>query len=176
MDLGLDEQQEMLRNFARDFLEKECPEQLVRQMEEDEKGYSPELWQKMAQQGWMGLIIPEQYGGAGMNLCELVVLLEEFGRALVPGPFLSTVVLGAVPVMEAGSEEQKQQFLPKIAAGELIMTMALTEPSAKWTADGVELAAKKDGNDYVLNGTKLFVPDAHVADHLVVVARTAKGA
>src|SRR5438093_1377908 len=176
MDLGLDEQQEMLKNFARDFLEKECPESLVREMEEDEKGYSPELWQKMAQQGWMGLIIPEEYNGTGMNVCELVALLEEFGRALVPGPFISTVVLGGVPIMEAGTEEQKQQFLPKIASGEMIMTMALTEPSAKWTADGVQLEAKKDGNDYVLNGTKLFVPDAHVSDRMIVVARTAKGA
>ncbi len=175
MDLGLDEQQEMLKNFARDFLEKECPESLVREMEEDEKGYSPSLWQKMAQQGWMGLIIPEKYGGTGMNLCELVVLLEEFGRALVPGPFISTVVLGAVPVMEAGTDAQKDDLLPKIAAGQLIMTMALTEPSAKWTADGVTLEAKKDGGDYVLNGVKLFVPDAHVTDKMVVVARTAKG-
>lgn len=172
MDLGLDEQQEMLKNFARDFLEKECPESLVRQMEEDERGYSPELWQKMAQQGWMGLIIPEQYGGAGMGLCELVVLLEEFGRSLVPGPFISTVVLGAVPVMEAGTEQQKSWVLPKIAAGELIMTMALTEPSAKWTADGVSLEARKEGGEYVLNGTKLFVPDAHVSDRMIVVART----
>ena len=172
MDLGLDEQQEMLKNFARDFLEKECPESLVREMEEDEQGYSPDLWKKMAEQGWMGLIIPEDQGGAAMTLCELVVLLEEFGRALVPGPFISTVVLGAVPIMEAGTVEQKAQYLPKIAAGELIMTMALTEPSAKWTADGVTLEAKKDGGDYVLNGTKLFVPDAHVTDHMVVVART----
>ncbi len=172
MDLGLDEQQEMLKNFARDFLEKECPESLVREMEEDEQGYSPDLWKKMAEQGWMGLIIPEDQGGAGMTLCELVVLLEEFGRALVPGPFISTVVLGAVPIMEAGTDEQKAQYLPKIAAGEMIMTMALTEPSAKWTADGVTLEAKKDGGDYVLNGTKLFVPDAHVTDHMVVVART----
>ncbi|TMF13245.1 MAG: acyl-CoA dehydrogenase [Chloroflexi bacterium] len=172
MDLGLDEQQEMLKNFARDFLEKECPEQLVRAMEDDEKGYSPELWQKMAQQGWMGLIIPENYNGTGMNICELVVLLEEFGRALVPGPFISTVVLGGVPIMEAGTEEQKQQFLPKIASGEIIMTLALTEPSAKWTADGVQLEAKKDGSDYVLNGTKLFVQDAHVTDYMIVAART----
>ena len=172
MDLGLDEQQEMLKNFARDFLEKECPESLVRDMEEDDQGYSPDLWKKMAEQGWMGLIIPEDQGGAAMTLCELVVLLEEFGRALVPGPFISTVVLGAVPIMEAGTVEQKAQYLPKIAAGELIMTMALTEPSAKWTADGVTLEAKKDGGDYVLNGTKLFVPDAHVTDHMVVVART----
>jgi len=171
MDLGLDEQQEMLKNFARDFLEKECPEQLVRAMEDDEKGYSPELWQKMAQQGWMGLIIPENYNGTGMNICELVVLLEEFGRALVPGPFISTVVLGGVPIMEAGTEEQKHQFLPKIASGEIIMTLALTEPSAKWTADGVQLEAKKDGSDYVLNGTKLFVQDAHVTDYMIVAAR-----
>ncbi len=176
MDLGLDEQQEMLKNFARDFLEKECPESLVREMEEDEKGYSPSLWQKMAQQGWMGLIIPEKYSGTGMNLCELVVLLEEFGRALVPGPFISTVVLGAVPVMEAGTDAQKDDLLPKIAAGQLIMTMALTEPSAKWTADGVTLEAKRDGGDYVLNGVKLFVPDAHVTDKMIVVARTGKGA
>ncbi|HET8943674.1 MAG TPA: acyl-CoA dehydrogenase [Dehalococcoidia bacterium] len=172
MDLGLDEQQEMLKNFARDFLEKECPESLVREMEEDEKGYSPQLWKGMAQQGWMGLIIPEKYGGTDMNLCELVVLLEEFGRALVPGPFISTVVLGGVPVMEAGTDQQKDWVLPKIASGELIMTMALTEPSAKWTADGVTLTAKKEGNDYVLNGTKLFVPDAHVSDRMIVVTRT----
>jgi alkylation response protein AidB-like acyl-CoA dehydrogenase len=172
MDLGLDEQQEMLKNFARDFLEKECPESVVREMEEDEKGYSPDLWKKMAEQGWMGLIIPEQYGGAGMTLCELVVILEEFGRALVPGPFISTVVLGAVPIMEGGTDAQKQEYLPKIASGDLIMTMALTEPSAKWTADGVTLAAKKEGDNYVLNGTKLFVPDAHVTDAMVVVART----
>lgn len=172
MDLGLDEQQEMLKNVARDFLEKECPESLVRQMEEDEKGYSPDLWQKMAGQGWMGLTIPEAYGGAGMTICELVVLLEEFGRALVPGPFISTVVLAATPIMEAGTEEQKQAYLPKIASGEMIMTLALTEPSAKWSADGVTLEAKKSGSDYVLNGTKLFVPDAHVTDAMVVVART----
>jgi alkylation response protein AidB-like acyl-CoA dehydrogenase len=172
MDLGLDEQQEMLKNVARDFLEKECPESLVRQMEEDEKGYSPDLWQKMAGQGWMGLTIPDQYGGVGLTICELVVLLEEFGRALVPGPFISTVVLGATPIMEAGTDEQKQTYLPKIASGESIMTMALTEPSAKWSADGITLEAKKSGSDYVLNGTKLFVPDAHVTDHMVVVART----
>jgi len=172
MDLGLDEQQEMLKNFARDFLEKECPENLVREMEEDEKGYSPNLWKGMAQQGWMGLIIPEKYGGTDMNLCELVVLLEEFGRALVPGPFISTVVLGGVPIMEAGTDAQKNEFLPKIASGETIMTMALTEPSAKWTADGVSVTAKKDGDSYVLNGTKLFVPDAHVSDYMVAVVRT----
>ena len=176
MDLGLSEEQEMLRNFARDFLEKECPETLVRAMEDDEKGHSPELWQKMAQQGWQGLIIPEKYGGTGMTFADLTVLIEQFGRALVPGPFISTVVLGTLPILEAGTEAQKQEFLPKIAAGDLIMTLALTEPSARWDADGVQLAAKAEGDSFVLNGTKLFVPDAHVSDYMLVAARTKESA
>jgi alkylation response protein AidB-like acyl-CoA dehydrogenase len=176
MDLGLSEEQGLLKNAARDFLEKECPETLVREMEEDERGYAPEFWQKMAAQGWQGIIIPEQYGGTGMTFTDLIVLLEEFGRALVPGPFISTVVLGAMPILEAGTEEQKQQFLPKIATGDLIMTLALTEPSAKWDADGVAMPAKADGESFVLNGTKLFVPDAHVTDYMLVAARTKESA
>lgn len=171
MDLGLSEEQEMLKNFARDFLEKECPEKYVRDMEEDERGYSPEVWRKMADQGWQGLIIPEQYGGAGLGFLDLVVLLEEFGRALVPGPFISTVVLGAIPILEAGSEEQKRDLLGRIASGDLIMTLAFTEPSARFDADGVETTAAREGDGYVLNGTKLFVPDANVADSMIVVAR-----
>jgi alkylation response protein AidB-like acyl-CoA dehydrogenase len=170
MDLGLTEEQELLKNSARDFLEKECPESYVRQMEEDERGYSPEVWRKMAELGWQGLMIPEQYGGAGFGFLDLIVLLEEFGRALVPGPFIPTMV-AASAVMEGGSEQQKQEILPKVASGDLIMTLAFTEPSARFDAQGVELTAAKEGNEYVLNGTKLFVPDAHVADRLVVVAR-----
>jgi alkylation response protein AidB-like acyl-CoA dehydrogenase len=176
MDLGLSEEQQLLKNAARDFLEKECPETLVREMEENERGYTPEFWQKMANQGWQGIIIPEQYGGTGMTFTDLIVLLEEFGRALVPGPFISTVVLGAMPILEAGTEEQKQEFLPKIAAGELTLTLALTEPSAKWDADGVAMPAKAEGDFFVLSGTKLFVPDAHVSDYMVVAARTKESA
>ncbi len=176
MDLGLSEEQEMLKNFARDFLEKECPEALVREMEDDERGYSSDLWQKMSEQGWQGLVIPPEYGGSGMGYLDLIVLLEEFGRALVPGPFIPTVVGGAIPILEAGSEAQKQEFLPKIASGNLVMTMAFTEPSARFDAEGVELQAKQEGDGFVLNGTKLFVRDAHVADYFVVVGRTSKGA
>jgi alkylation response protein AidB-like acyl-CoA dehydrogenase len=176
MDLGLSEEQEMLKNFARDFLEKECPEKLVRDMEEDEKGYSPELWQKMAEQGWQGLVIPPEYGGSGMTFVDLIILLEEFGRALVPGPFTPTVIGGAIPIIEIGSEEQKKEFLPKLATGETIMTLALTEPTARFDAEGVELEAKAEGDAFVLNGTKLFVRDSHVSDYMVVVARTKKGA
>ncbi|HZP57005.1 MAG TPA: acyl-CoA dehydrogenase family protein [Dehalococcoidia bacterium] len=171
MDLGLSEEQELLKNAARDFLEKECPETLVREMEEDEKGYSPDLWKKMAEQGWQGLLIPDQYGGAGFGFLDLIILIEEFGRALVPGPFISTQVGGVLPLLEAGSEEQKKQYLPQIASGNAIWTLAFTEPSARFDNEGVTLEVKDDGNDVVLNGTKLFVRDANVADFMTVVGR-----
>jgi alkylation response protein AidB-like acyl-CoA dehydrogenase len=171
MDLGLSEEQELLKNTARDFLEKECPETLVREMEEDEKGYSPELWKKMAEQGWQGLLIPDQYGGADFSYLDLIILIEEFGRALVPGPFISTVVGGTLPLLEAGTDEQKSEHLPKIASGEAIWTLAYTEPSARFDAEGVALEVKDDGNDLVLNGTKLFIRDANVADYFTVVGR-----
>ncbi|MDZ4277925.1 MAG: acyl-CoA dehydrogenase family protein [Dehalococcoidia bacterium] len=176
MDLGLSEEQELLKNAARDFLEKECPEQHVRDMEEDERGYSPELWKKMAELGWQGLIVPEQYGGQNFSFLDLIILIEEFGRALVPGPFIPTAVGGAIALLEGGSDEQKQQYLPKIASGEQIWTLAFTEPTARFDAEGVELEAKAEGDGFVLNGTKLFIRDAHVADYLTVVARTSKGA
>jgi len=171
MDLGLSEEQEMLREFARDFLEKECPEAHVREMEEDEKGYSPALWQKMAEQGWMGLVVPDSYGGVGMTYMDLIILAEEFGRALVPGPFLPNCV-ATIALLEAASEEMKQRYLPGIASGSQIWTLALTEPSARFDAEGVQVTARKDGSDYVLNGKKLFIRDSHVADMLIVVART----
>ena len=172
MDLGLSEEQELLKNFARDFLEKECPEQHVRDMEEDEQGYTPDLWKKMAEQGWQGLIIPEDNGGSGMGFIDFIILVEEFGRALVPGPFLPTAVGGAIALMEGGSDEQKKQYLPKIASGEQIWTLALTEPTARFDAEGVEMEAKEDSDSYILNGTKLFIRDAHVTDYMTVVART----
>ena len=175
MDLGLNEQQELLKNAARDFLENECPETLVREMEEDDAGYSPELWSKMAEQGWQGLLVPEEHGGVGFDFLDLCVLIEEFGRALVPGPFMSTVLGGALPLMVAGSDEQKAEFLPSIASGDLIFTLALTEPSARFDEEGVQAEATVSGNDVTLNGTKLFVADANVADYLVVAARSAAG-
>ena len=172
MDLGLSEEQELLKNAARDFLEKECPEALVREMEDDDKGYSPRLWKKMAEQGWQGLLIPEANGGAGFGYLDLIILIEEFGRALVPGPFLSTQVGGVLPLLEGGTDQQKSYALPKIASGDAIWTLAYTEPSARFDTEGVALEVKEDGNDVVLNGTKLFIRDANVADYFTVVGRT----
>ncbi|MBI2846252.1 MAG: acyl-CoA/acyl-ACP dehydrogenase [Chloroflexi bacterium] len=175
MDLGLNEAQEMLKKSAREFLEKECPKSFVRAMEEAEKGYTPELWRKIADVGWLGLALPEKYGGTGGNFLDLAVLLEEMGRALLPGPFFSTAIC-SLAILEAGTDEQKAEFLPKIASGDIIMALALTEPSATYDASGISLSAERQEDHYVLNGAKLFVNDAHVADYLLCVARTGKGA
>jgi len=171
MDFGFSEEQEMLRKSARDFLAKECPMTYVRQMMEDERGFRDEPWQKMAALGWMGLILPEEHGGAGLDFVDLTVVLEEMGRVVLPGPFFSTVVLGGVALLAGGSAAQKKELLPKLAAGKLRVTLAQLEPSARWDAEGVTLEARPAGGGYQLSGTKLFVPDAHTADLLIVAAR-----
>jgi len=172
MNLDFTEEQLMLREAARDFLTKKFPKKVVREFEESETGYSPEIWKEMAELGWTGLVFPEKYGGAGMTFLDLAVLLEEMGRACLPGPFFSTVVLGALPVLDFGNEDQKQRYLPRIARGELIFTLALTEDNARYDVGGIRVNAVEDRDEYVVNGVKLFVPDAHVADYMVCVART----
>jgi alkylation response protein AidB-like acyl-CoA dehydrogenase len=172
MNLTLSEEQEMLKKSARDFLTEKCPKKLIKEMEESETGYSAELWQEMAELGWMGLAFPEKYGGGGMNFLDLSVLLEEMGRACLPGPFFSTVVLGGLPILDVGSEEQKQEYLPKLARGEKIFTLALTEPGYQnYDAASIAVKATCDNSDYVINGSKMFVPDAHIADYLLCIAR-----
>ena len=172
MNLTLSEEQEMLKKSARDFLTEKCPKKLIKEMEESETGYSAELWQEMAELGWMGLAFPEKYGGGGMNFLDLSVLLEEMGRACLPGPFFSTVVLGGLPILDVGSEEQKQEYLPKLARGEKIFTLALTEPGYQnYDVASIAVKATCDNSDYVINGSKMFVPDAHIADYLLCIAR-----
>ena len=171
MDFGFSEEQEMLRSSARDFLAKEAPMTYVRKMMEDDRGYTDELWRKMAALGWMGLILPEAFGGAGLDFVDMVVVLEEMGRVVLPGPFFSTVILAGIAIAEGGSQKQKETYLPKIADGSLKATLAHLEPSGRWDADGIQLVAKPEGGGYVLDGTKLFVPDANVADVIVVAGR-----
>ena len=175
MDFDLGKEQAMLKTSARDFLKKECPKELVRDMMDDDKGYSPKLWRKMTDLGWHGLVIPEEYDGIGSTFLDLVVLLEEMGRALVPGPFIPTVVYAGRTILAAGNDEQKQRFLPAIADGEAIMTLALLESSGSFEPSGITVAATASGDDFVINGTKLFVPDAHIADHLLCAVRTKEG-
>jgi alkylation response protein AidB-like acyl-CoA dehydrogenase len=178
MDFGFSEEQEMLRSSARDFLTKEAPMTYVRRMMEDDRGFADGQWKQMAELGWLGLILPEAYGGSGLTFVDMVVVLEEMGRAVLPGPFFSTVILGGVGLTEAGSDAQKQEFLPRLVAGDLRVTLAQLEPVARWDADGVTLEARPGGGGYRLSGTKLFVPDAHIADLLIVAGRApgSKGA
>ena len=162
----------MIQASAREFLEVECPRSLVRKMETDDTGHSPELWQKMANLGWLGLPFPEQYGGADLGFQDMAVLLEEMGRFLLPGPFFSTVALCGQAILEAGTSDQKADYLPKIASGKLIVALALTESSANYQTSDISVRADLSGSNYVINGTKMFVPDGQAADYFIVVTRT----
>ncbi len=175
MDFGFNEEQEMLRQSARQFLETECAMTYVRKMMDDDTGFSQEQWKKMADLGWMGLIFPESNGGAGLNMVDLVVVLEEMGRVVMPGPFFASVILGGLAIDLGGTDAQKQKYLTPIAAGQLRATLAQVEESGRWDAEGIQLKARKSGTGYSLSGTKLFVHDAHNADVLVVPARTSRG-
>ena len=176
MDLGLSEVQQMLKSSAQEFLYQECPLTLVRAMEDDTSGENDQLWRQIAGLGWTGVAFPESYGGTGGDFMDLAVLLEEIGRALCPSPFFSTVVLGGMTVLDAGSDAQKQDIVTRICEGQMLMTLALTEQTASYEAWGVEAVATRQGDNYVLEGTKLFVPDAHVADLILVAARTSGNA
>jgi alkylation response protein AidB-like acyl-CoA dehydrogenase len=172
MDFAFSEEQEMLRASARDFLTKEVPSSYVRRMMEAPDAWDEALWRKLAQVGWTGLGIPEAYGGVGSFL-DLVVVLEEAGRALLPGPFLSTMGLAVPALLEAGTETQKEAVLGRIASGDARATLAFSEPAGRWDAEGVQLlSAERRGEAWRLDGIKLFVPDAGVADYMVVAART----
>jgi alkylation response protein AidB-like acyl-CoA dehydrogenase len=174
MNFGFNEEQELLRSTARKFFENECASQVVRTLMETPEGVTPALWSKLAEQGWLGLTYPEAYDGMGLGLVDLVVLMEEMGRAVVPGPYFSAVLLGGGIILEAGSEAQKKEWLPKIAGGQARVALAWMEPSADLGPDGITLAAVEKGGAYTLSGTKLFVHDAHTADAIVVAARTGK--
>ena len=177
MDFSLSETQEMLKKTARDFLSTECPTSVVKKLEQqgEDKAYLQQLWRKMAELGWLGLPFPEQYGGTGGNFADLVILLEEMGAVCLPGPYFSTVVLGGMAIMEAGREEQKKRLLAEVTKGDCILTVAINEPDARYTPDSIMVSASKKGDNYVIKGTKLFVPDAHVANYIICVARTGNG-
>ena len=171
MDFGFNQEQELLRNTARKFLENECTSEFVRARMAEPAGVTDAFWTKLAEQGWTGLVYPEEFGGTGLGFVDLTVLMEEMGRAVMPGPFFSTL-LGGLTILEAGSAAQKKEWLTKIAAGEAKAALAFTEPNARWDAAAVAVTAREAGGKFTLGGTKLFVLDAHVADVIVVVART----
>src|SRR5262249_53468342 len=155
MNFGFNEEQELLRSTARKFFDNECPSDVVRTLMETPESMSPSLWAKLAEQGWLGLIYPDEYDGMGLGLVALVVLMEEMGRAVGPGPYVPTVLLGGLAIREAGSDVQKKEWLPKIAAGDKRVTLAWMEPSATVGPAGVTLAASEKNGQFSLSGTKL---------------------
>ena len=173
MDMELREEQQQLMVAARRFLASECPPSMVRESEASELGYSAELWRKMAGLGWLGLPYPQQLGGSGMGSVDLVVLAKELGRALCPSPYIPTVVLSGGAIAAAGSEEQKNSYLPRIIAGETVIAFALQEAATFYDPRGIETTAAEQGDGFVLTGTKMFIEFASAADHLLVLARTA---
>ena len=172
MDFALSDEQELLKKEARRFFDGEFPKKLVLQLQESELGYSPEIWRKMADLGWLGLVIPEEYGGAGATLLDLGVLFEEVGKSACPSPLFATMAFGVLPLLDAGNEEQKHRLLPKVASGDLILTMALSEPEADYQPKFMTTRAQQEDGCFSITGTKLFVPYAHVADVMLVVAAT----
>jgi alkylation response protein AidB-like acyl-CoA dehydrogenase len=176
MNFAFSEEQEELRKTVRSFLESKSPETEVRRLMETEDGYDPAVWSQMGEQmGLQGLAIPEEFGGSGYSFVELGVVLEEMGRALLCAPYFSTVVLAANTLLHSGDDAAKKDFLPGIAAGETIATLAFTEPSGKWDESGITMEASQDGGGWVLDGTKMFVVDGHTADLIIVAARTPGG-
>ena len=176
MNFAFSEEQEELRNVVRQFLEAKSAEAAVREQMETERGFDPDVWKQMAEQlGLQSLTIPEEYGGQGFGYVELIVVLEEMGKTLVCAPYFSTVVLAANTLLQSGDDSAKKEYLPAIASGETIATLAFTEPSGKWDESGIEATAAGSGSDWKLSGTKMFVLDGHTADLIIVAARTPKG-
>jgi alkylation response protein AidB-like acyl-CoA dehydrogenase len=172
MDFAFNEDQQELRRYVRQWLEEKSPSPIVRRLMDTTDGHDPELWAETAGMGWQAMAIPEEYAGAGFGFLELAVILEEQGRALFTAPFFSTAVLGAHALLLGGSEDQKQRFLPGIAAGETIATVAGSDANGRLTIDGTSTTADRDGDGWVLSGTKRFVLDGHTADVLLVTAVT----
>jgi len=170
MDFTFSEEQELLRQSARRFLEKECTVSFVKQVADAEAGFGRRTWQRMAELGWTGILIPEDYGGMGLTFVELGVVLEEMGRALLPGPYISTVILFGEALRLGGAEDQRQRYLPEITSGALWGTVAWAEPEVLYDTDRMQTRVSPSGGGIVLEGKKLFVTDAQEADIIVCVA------
>ena len=165
------EEELMVKNAAREFLDVESPPSLARAIEQDERGYSVELWEKMASLGWFGISLPEAYGGGGLPVTYLGLILEECGRAIAPVPFHSTAT-AALAIANHGSDGQKQAILPRVARGDLIMTWAAQEQDPRLRADAIQCRGEVDGDSLVISGVKHFVDNFSAAELMVMAVRT----
>ncbi|HEX7929072.1 MAG TPA: acyl-CoA dehydrogenase family protein [bacterium] len=172
MNFALSDEQQMLQNMAAEFVKRESSLKRIRQLREDPIGFSKPLWGKMAELGWLGMTFPDDVGGLGQGMVEMAVVMEEFGRGLMPEPVLSTVLLGGQTLMMAGSAEQKKAWLGKVSEGQAYLSLAYLEHQSRYDPFDVKTEAKKDGAAWALTGEKVFVPDAAVADRLIISARS----
>jgi alkylation response protein AidB-like acyl-CoA dehydrogenase len=171
VDFGFSDDQEMLRGSIRDYLRKEAPPSYARAMTDDPTGTTEKVWHGISELGWLGLNIPERFGGSELGLVDLVVLMEETGSVVFPGPLLSSIGLGTQAILAAGTDAQKRSLLPAIAEGRSRATLAVAEDRGVWAEDAISIAARRENGGFVVAGTKLFVPDARSADVIVVAAR-----
>jgi alkylation response protein AidB-like acyl-CoA dehydrogenase len=173
VNFAFSEEQEELRRTVRSFLEDKSPSAEVRRLMETTEGYDPAVWEQMGSQlGLQGLAIPEEHGGSGYSYVELIVVLEEMGRALLAAPYFSTVALAANAILHSGDDAAKKELLPGIASGETIATLAMTEDNGRWDAEGITATATKSGDGYTIDGHKMFVLDGHTANLIIVAAKT----
>ncbi|MDJ0841306.1 MAG: acyl-CoA dehydrogenase family protein [Acidobacteriota bacterium] len=175
MDLGFTEEEEMLRDAVAEVLDKGAPFDKVKEIEMTAEGYDPALWQQLAELEMLGIFFPEQYGGSDLPFIHVAIVMEELGKRAIHCPYMSTVVESGLLITEGGNDRQKEARLPRIAAGELFMSCAFYEEEGGYSKECIQMEAVKDGNDWVLNGSKLFVPDANIAEALIVAARTEEG-
>ena len=171
MDFGFTEEQTMFRDTAKKFFAKEYPLRLVGDIVKEEKGYSAGFWRKIADMGWLGLTIDEEYGGLGSSFMDLCPILEEIGRALFPSPFFPTVIMGGTILSEEASREVKEQLLPSIVRGDIIISLGVSETGEEWDADAITTKVEKHRDGYIIEGTKLFVPFAGASDHIICCVR-----
>jgi len=174
MNINLTKDQEAIQNAVREFLVKEAKD-LAREAEDSQGGYSPEIWQKMAILGWMGVGFPEEYGGSGGDFVDLILMLEEMGRVLLPGPYIPTVICSGQAIFKYGTELQKKEFLSKLTKGELIIIPAIIAPESSTGKREMTDQVVTEKEDYILSGTRLFVPYAHMAGWLIYGAKINSG-
>ena len=175
MDLSLNDTQQLIQNSARDFVRGACNRDALLKLDRDPAAIMNSLWPQMSELGWTGMAIPEPYGGTGNCMTDVAVLFEELGAGPVPGPLFSSAVLCARILLEAASDSSKKAWLPRIASGERVFALAVTEAHYGWSADSIRLMAKSDGKDFLLSGAKVFVHDAAFATDLLVAARVEGG-
>lgn len=173
LDLQFTDEQEMLRDAVRGLCASACPLSRVRELEDDPIGYDADFWKQLAELDLVGLLIPEAHGGSGMTALEGVVLYEELGRSLAPSPHFVSAVMAAGVIARGGQDEQRAAWLPRVARGDTILSVAWLEPGNGFSARGIETRAEPDGDGFRLTGTKWHVPFASAAERIVVLARTA---